>query len=140
MAVSGIEKGVVEEYLKSMGENLFVVASANGCRLYTPFIRPDGEAIGMEINLLPSGDFRLSDMGDTVGYLYVNGLATDLAVPDYAHSIAKRYGASFLENDLVIDSTAKELGNCVHNLIQSAVAITSFAQGRNSAIPALQQN
>jgi hypothetical protein len=140
MAISSIAEGVVEEYLKCIGENLFATTSVNGCFLLTPFIRPDGEAIAMEIGLLPSGDLRISDMGETVGYLFVNGLAEDLAVPDYAHSIARLYGTSFLTNDLTIDSKTEDLGNSVHNLVQSTLAITHFAQGRNSAIPVLKQD
>ena len=132
MAISGIGRDIVEKYLKRLGNSLFVDTSANGCRLITPFIRPDGEAITMQIDALPGGDLRVSDLGETVGYLYVNGLTNELAVPDYAHSIAKLYAASFLKNDLTIDGSTEELGNSVHNLVQAAIAITCFAQGRNS--------
>ncbi len=136
MAISRIERDIVDEYLKCLGNSLFVATSANGCRLITPFIRPDGEAIAMQIGLVPGSGLRISDTGETVGYLYVNGLTDELAVPDYAHSIAKLYAASFLKNDLTIDSSTEELGNSVHNLVQAAVAITCFAQGRNSAAQA----
>lgn len=138
MAISSIERDIVDEYLKCLGNSLFVATSANGCRLITPFIRPDGEAIAMEIGVLPSGEIRISDTGETVGYLYVNGFTDELAVPEYAHSIAKLYAASFFKNDLTVDGSTEELGNSVHNLVQATIAITCFAQGRNSTPQAPQ--
>lgn len=132
MAISITDRDIVDKYLKCLGNSLFVDTSAHGCRLITPFIKPDGEAITMEVGALPGGDIRISDSGETVGYLYVNGLADELTVPEYALSIAKLYAASFSKNELTIAGPAEELGYCVHNLVQAAIAITCFAQGRNS--------
>ena len=132
MTISSIGKDLAEEYLRSLSKNTAVVPYENGCHLLTPFIRPDGESIGLEIALLPNGDFCLSDMGDTLGYLYVNGITKDLVAPDYAHSIAAAYGASIRDNAITVGSCREELGDAAHSLIQAILAVTSFAQGRNS--------
>ncbi len=140
MAVSNLCEGVAGKYLTRLSNDLGIIPSENGCHLLTPFIRPDGEAIGLEITALGNESFRLSDMGDTLGYLYVNGLTADLAVPDYTRSIARLYGASFDGNALIIDSCSDALGDAVHNIIQSVLSVTSFAQGRSSKTPALVDN
>jgi len=135
MVLSSIGEQAIGEYLKCLSDNFDLAPPENGCYLLTPFIRPDGEAIGLEITLLPSGDIRVSDLGETLGYLYVNGLTSDLTAPGYAHSIAAIYGAVFEDNGLTINSRPADLGSSVHNLIQSVLAVTSFAQGKSSKIP-----
>ena len=132
--ISSIGKNLAEEYLNSLSKNIAVIPYENGCRLMTPFTRPDGEAIGLEIALLSDGDFCISDLGDTLGYLYVNGITKDLAAPDYIHSIAEAYGVSIRDNAMTVGSCREDLGNVAHRLIQAILAITSFAQGRVSIV------
>ena len=127
-----IRKGVAEKYPARLSRDIEAIPSKNGCCLLTPFVRPDGEAIGLEIVSLSGGDFRLSDMGDTMGYLYVNGLMADIAAPDYAASVAGVYGVSWDGNVFSVECCADEVGGAVHNLIQCIMVITYYAQGRNS--------
>ena len=74
-----LRKGVAEKYPARRSRDIEAIPSKNGCCLVTPFIRPEGEAIGSEIVSLSGGNFRLSDMGDTMGYRYVNGLMAEIA-------------------------------------------------------------
>ena len=136
MSVSSTGEKLLNAYLGSLAQNVSVIPCESGCHLLTPFIRPDGEAIGLEIASLPSGDFCLSDMGDTLGYLYVNGLAEDLAAPDYAHSLAGAYGVSVRDNAMTISACPDDLGDAIHNLIQAVLAVTNFGQGRGYSSPA----
>lgn len=127
-----LRKGVAEKYLERLSMDIEAIPAKNGGCLLTPFIRPDGEAIGLEIVLLSGGDFRLSDMGDTVGYLYVNGLIADLAAPDYTAVVAGVYGVALDGNALSVECCADAVGDAAHNLIQCVLAVTGYAQGRNS--------
>ena len=136
MTVSSIGKELLDAYLGSLAKNVSVIPYESGCHLLTPFIRPDGEAIGLEITSLPNGDFRLSDMGDTLGYLYVNGLAEDLAAPDYSHSLAETYAVTFVDNAMTISCYPEDLGDAVHNLIHAVLAVTNFGRGRAFSDPA----
>lgn len=136
MTVSSMGKELLDAYLGSLAKNVSVMPYESGCHLLTPFIRPDGEAIGLEIASLPNGDFSLSDMGDTLGYLYVNGLAEDLAAPDYAHSLAGTYAVTFIDNAMTVSCCPEGLGDAVHNLVQAVMAVANFGQGRAFSVPA----
>ena len=136
MSVSTTGKKLLDAYLGNLARNVSVIPYGSGCHLLTPFIRPDGEAIELEIASLPSGDFCLSDMGDTLGYLYVNGLAEDLAAPDYAHSLAGTYGVLIRHSAMTISTCPDDLGDAIHNLIQAVLAVTNFGQGRGYSGPA----
>ena len=50
--------------------------------LATPFVRPDGEGIEVELIKRPDGIANLSDMGSTISYLYVNGLTLNRSLID----------------------------------------------------------
>ncbi len=105
----------------------------NGCYVLTPFLRPDGEAIELELALLPGGRARLSDMGDTLGYLYVNGLTLTRSVMDKAGSIARRHQTSLSQSALVIEDEGELAGDSVHRLIQAVLEVSALIQVRRSA-------
>ena len=41
--------------LKAMGDDFELTPSDSGCYIVTPFTRPDGEAIELELTVLPNG-------------------------------------------------------------------------------------
>lgn len=130
MTASNVCEDVIEEYLAQLSNNFEVVQSPNGCHLLTPFIRPDGEAIGLELTFLPNGNFSLDDMGDTLGYLYINGLTLTQAVLDRTKQIARSYDVSFSYYALAIEGDPSMIGDAVHNLVQTVLAVTSLIYGR----------
>ena len=140
MASSDICETAVEKYLFRLSKDLEVIQSNNGCYLLTPFIRPDGESISLELVSLPNGNLRLSDMGDTLGYLYINGLTLTKTLLDKARLIAKGYGVSFQGNALVLDGDPSLAGDGIHNIIQSVLAVTSLIQSRRSTTRVLFDN
>ena len=71
-------------------------------------------------------------MGDTLSYLYVNGLTLTRGVLDKARDIAKSYGVSLERNTLVVDFTDEGAGDEMHRLIQSILAVTHLIQGRRT--------
>ena len=131
---------VAEKYLVRLSDDLEVMESKNGCYLLTPFIRPDGEAIGLELIAQPDGNIRLTDTGETLGYLYVNGLTLTQTALEKVKRIATGYGVSCIGNALVIDDDPSLIGDAVHNLIQSVLAVTSLIQGRRANARALFDN
>ena len=60
-------RNVIESYLKALSDDFDTAPSEGGCYIVTPFTRPDGEAIELEMTVLPNGSALLSDMGDTLG-------------------------------------------------------------------------
>ena len=123
---------VVSRYLTQLSADFEISPSDGGCYVVTPFTRPDGEAIEFEIATLPGGRTRLADMGDTLSYLYVNGLTLTRGVLDKARDIAKSYGVSLERNTLVVDVTDEGAGDEMHRLIQSTLAVTHLIQGRRT--------
>ena len=123
---------IVSKYLEYMSGDFAVEPTQGGCFILTPFVRPDGEAIELELTALPNGVTRLSDMGDTLGYLYVNGLSLTRSVIDKARRISRRHGAAFLRNSLVMDSDSALTGEDIHRLIQATLEVTALIQGRRS--------
>ena len=123
-------EGLVAKYLERLSDDFESVPSSNGCFVVTPFTRPDGEAIEVEVEVLHSDAVRLSDMGDTLGYLYVNGLALSRSTLDYAKGIAMTHGVSLQRTALNIEAESSEIGDALHALIQSALEVTFLIQRR----------
>ena len=124
---------VVQNYLATLSADFAVTPSENGCYVLTPFLRPDGESIELEIVSLPNGAARLEDMGDTMGYLYTNGLTLTKPVLDQARRIARKHRVALRQSALVIESESALTGDEMHRLIQASLEISNLIQGRRSA-------
>ena len=127
--------GVVNKYLERLSSDFNATPSDNGCFLLTPFSRPDGEGIELELETLPDGSIRLSDMGDTAGYLFVNGLTMGKAMMERAKFISRCYGVSFEGGPLTIETQPESAGDALHELIQAVLAVTDLIQMRRSTKP-----
>ena len=124
---------VTRRYLDYLSADFAVAPSANGCYLVTPFLRPDGEAIELEIAPLPNGTVRLDDMGDTLGYLYTNGLALTRSVLDQARGIARKHRVDLRQSSLTINSDAALPGDETHRLLQAVMEVSGLVHGRRSS-------
>ena len=121
---------VVDRYIKGLSDQFSATPTNRGCFVLTPFDRPDGEGIELEIENLSSGKIRISDMGDTLGYLYVNGLTLTRTVMDKARHISLSYGVSLESATLSIEEEPEYAGDALHNLIQATLAVTDLIQRR----------
>jgi len=124
-------EGLLRAYLQELQEEFVITPVDGGCSIVTPFTRPDGEAVEIMVEVHPTGPFRLTDMGDTLGYLYTNGLTLSRGVVDSAKGICKRFGASVEGAALVIQVEEQaEPGYALHNLIQAIITVTDLVQKR----------
>lgn len=123
----------VQKYLDVLSADFEVTPSENGCYVLTPFLRPDGESIELEIVSLPNGNVRIGDMGDTLGYLYANGLTLTKSVLDKARRIARRHRVALHQNVLLVSGEATLTGDEIHRLIQAGIEVSALIQGRRSA-------
>ncbi len=74
----------------------------------------------IEIALIPqpSGAIRLSDMGDTLGYLFVNGLTATQSLTQTVRNLSRRLGVSLQRHELLIEpQDEQKLGESLHALI-----------------------
>ena len=133
MTTDNVCAEVVSKYLAQLSADFEVSPSDGGCYVATPFTRPDGEVIEFEVAILPDGRTRLADMGNTLGYLYVNGLTLTRGVLVKARDIARGYGVSIERNMLVVDLHSETIGEETHRLIQAALAVTHLVQGRRAS-------
>ncbi|MGH9858083.1 MAG: DUF1828 domain-containing protein, partial [Acidobacteriota bacterium] len=105
--------------------------SDDGCFITTPFIRSDGEAIELVAELSPDGKIRLSDMGDTLGYLYVNGLTLSRSILENSRRISRRHSVSLYGSEFVIEvEDSSQIGEALHQLIQTVVTTSDLIQKR----------
>lgn len=107
-----------------------VVDSDDGCFLVTPFERPDGDFIELQVEPLAGDRVRLSDMGDSLGYLYVNGLTLSKAVMQEAQRISASFGVSLDRGTVWYEGEQQSAGEGMHRLIQATQAVSSLIQKR----------
>lgn len=126
---------VAEQYLRWLSSEIETHPLDEGYIVSIPFERPDGECIGLEINSLPGGNIRITDMGDTLGYLFVNGLTLSDKMIDRAKHISKRYGVSLEDGPLAIEAEPESAGEAFHRIVQATIAVTDLIQMRRSTQP-----
>ena len=121
---------VINAYLTVLRDDFECSQSEEGWFITTPFVRPDGEGIEIELQPLPDGDVTIADMGDTLGYLYVNGMTLSQALIATARQIAKTHGVSLQHNQLSLRADQDSIGTGIHGLIQAILCITDLIQSR----------
>jgi hypothetical protein len=136
MATKNHCERVVEDYLSGLGSSFttYSYAGGNGCVIVTPFIRPDGEAIEIALIHLSSDQMEFSDMGDTFGYLYVNGLTATRSLTDTVRRLTKRFNISLRNQELITEPAhGEQLGISLHSLIQGILQTSDLIQKRRPA-------
>ncbi len=118
----------VPVYWEHLSNEFEVSKSNDGCFVLTPFLRPDGEAIELQLKVRPDNRVLLSDMGDSLGYLYVNGLTLTKAVMDKTRRISRGFSVTLSQNELSVYSDAQSIGEALHRLIQATLAVTDLIQ------------
>ena len=122
----------VSSYLMQLRNDFDTTPTESGCLLSTPFVRPDGEGIEIEMSVSSDGQICLTDMGDTLGYLYVNGLTLSRKLLADARGIAKNHGVSLLRNELSTGVNINAIGPVLHEFIQAILSVTSLIHKRRS--------
>lgn len=123
---------IVDRYLADLRMGFEVSESKDGCFLSTPYTRPDGEGFEFEMRTLPDGRICMSDMGDTIGYLFVNGLTLNSALLASARQIAKTHGVSLQQNELNVEGDVDSIGEGVQGLIQAALSVSNLIHKRRT--------
>ncbi len=101
------------------------------CLIVTPFRRPDGEMVEVEAEMLPGGSFRMSDVGDSIGYLHVNGLSVTRGVLEDIKRLSRSYGVSLDGYELTIEAANQSAwGQALHSILQATLAATDLIQKR----------
>jgi hypothetical protein len=126
MASESTCRQAIESYLTNLrSETQVSRVEGDRCYIVTPFMRPDGDFI--EVELQPrSGRVLISDMGDTLGYLHVNGLAVTASIVVSARKISKNLGVSFHGYELEILCEPNTIGGNLNLLVQAIVSVSNL--------------
>lgn len=121
---------IVSTYIANLEANFSVEAHPSGCVIVTPFLRPDGDCIEILIEERIDGDLLLTDMGDTLGYLHVNGMLLSRRLMDDARRISHRFGASINVNEIVLQTEVSGINASLHDLVQASINIAALVEKR----------
>ena len=125
---------IVDTYLNELRGQFSSTRSENRCLITTPFVRSDGEAIELSVEVAPTGMIRVGDMGDTLGYLYVNGLTLSRSVVDSASRISRSFGTSLQRGQIVVQvQNTEQLGQALQGVLQSVLAVSDLIQKRRTS-------
>ena len=122
----------IEAYLDQLSSGFEASPSSHGCFILTPFLRPDGEPIELELWTRYNQDVSINDMGDSLGYLYVNGLTLSRSIMESVRHITSRFGVTLDRNVLEIQSNEVAVGDAIHRLIQATLSVSNLIQKRRS--------
>ena len=120
----------IASYLATLNDEFQAVGSGVECLLATPFVRPDGEGIEVELTIQPDRSVTISDMGGTIGYLYVNGLTLSRTLMNQSRDIARSHGVQIRRNALSVHVNPESIGQSIHGLIQAALEMSSLIHKR----------
>lgn len=127
----------IQEYLAYLKMEAHGFADDGECVITTPFVRPDGEGIEVALRPLPDGRVSITDMGNSLGYLFVNGLSLSRTLLNDARGIAKSHSVALQRNHLVMHTRAEAVGMAMHGLIQATLGVSDLIHKRRPSSRAL---
>lgn len=128
---------IVDDYLLQVRERFTVLDSAENCRIITPLLRPDGEAVELVIEKVKDNKVRLSDEFGTVDYLFVNGLNLDAnkKLHENARRLARLRGVAFEQSELYIETESGQEAEAMSKLLSAIEALNYFIYRRSHRTP-----
>ena len=120
----------VQKYLASLELGFTASHKGESCHLTSPFRRQDGEFIELEIRPT-EGALLVSDMGDSLGYLHVNGLLLGSALMRTAATMARTFNARFDHGELTAAAASSDsVGEAVDHVLQAAINVSGLIHKR----------
>ena len=92
---------VASAFAQHLADSIRLIPDDRGHFLATPYIRPDGEAIELELECLADGRTRLHDMGNSLAYLWLNGVLSNTGPTPGIDLIARQFGVAIVDNALL---------------------------------------
>lgn len=126
---------VLTELKEQVSSGFELVAADEGCIIVTPFVQPDLAHI--EFVVRPSADgYYLSDEGDTVGVLSVNGLSLTAETRHELTRIARIHHVEFDGAAFYVVASADTIGLASQNLASAIQAASYLVYKRSHRAPA----
>jgi len=115
---------IVERHIETLQLGFETHPFGEGCVIVTPFSYPDLASI--EIVVEPRGDsFLLTDEGETLNMLFVNGLTLEAnkALLREAVAIAGKHGVTLQDSVISVRATKDDLGEASHRILSAIQAV-----------------
>jgi hypothetical protein len=122
---------VIERYATAIRDGSRARAVGDACLILTPFSRPDGGAVELEVQTLGGGQLQISDLGESIGYLYVNGLTVNTDTLAEIRRHIRQYGVDLTDYELTARAKSPaDAGERFQAVIQAALRVTDMIQKR----------
>lgn len=124
MITTSVCEKAVEQLIASVRSGFETYPADGGCVIATPFAYPDLASI--EIYVREQGDqYVLSDEGETLNMLFVNGLSIEAGgtLVEEAKRVARSHGVTLDDSVVVTRATAEELGYASARLVNAMQAL-----------------
>ena len=119
---------VASAYTKYICDEIAAMPEELPHRLVTPHIRPDGECIELEVSALGDGRFRVGDMVNSIAYLWTTVVIPELEPTEGVEYIARRFGVSIVDNELLVEADEETLGERTYLLLEAIRAVSWLGQ------------
>lgn len=122
--MSGICQDIVSSFLRTLESGFKILDNNGSCSIVTPFLDPSGDHI--EINAkITNNKLILSDSGETLDYLFINGLELTDTRKRFLSYIINNNNA-FIKNDSEICVIVKQPSDIGYSLRQLIRTINSI--------------
>ena len=129
MTVSKSANGLIVQYLDWQAEKLQATVSEEGrAFIQTPFARADGHAFEIEVCTLQDGSIRLTDAGETLDELWMQGIALDDQALECIDRIARRFRVALSTGDSVLANVGDGGARQFQDLVSAILAISALVE------------
>ena len=115
---------VTTAYTKYLCDQVADMSEELPHRVVTPHIRPDGECIELEVCALGDGRFRVSDMVNSIAYLWTNTVIPEFEPTDGIELIARVFSVDIVDSELQVEADEETLGERTYALLEAVRAVS----------------
>ena len=118
---------VIADYLNTLESRFQLETPGDEGTLITPFERPDGDFIELELTSETGGNIDISDGGDTLNFLFASGLDVESRlVENTLSTIASSCGVRIEENEICLSVAKDQLGDGLHRLLNAIQTVNQL--------------
>ena len=115
---------VTSAYTKYLCDQVADMSEELPHRVVTPHIRPDGECIELEVCALGDGRFRVSDMVNSIAYLWTTAVIPEFEPTDGIELIARVFSVDIVDSELQVEADEETLGERTYALLEAVRAVS----------------
>jgi hypothetical protein len=124
----------VLDYLETIKSLFELRPTDTGCLIVTPFQRPDGDYIEVELKSELDGRIIVTDNGDSANFLFASGLdVNNEEFKDTLSLIMSLHGTEIMGDEIRLATTKEKLGKALYSLLNAILAVNSLVYRKRLA-------